>query len=138
MKRLTSGESATREVIITLSEEITERTAAVTHAWKKDKDAIRYQLKFTYLFDIPLESVYKYAALWINKDYQNRMRGETLNEKALEKLEQSPISVKEMYTAKPRTERDPVKAAHKALESLSKEECDALVSEFMSKEIGES
>lgn len=128
MKKLMNGETGTRSTVIDGMGEVV--TATVTHCWKKDRDSTRYQLCFSYLFDVEIEEAYRLAALWVNKDYQNRMRVESYNEKELAELEKSPISVTEMYAKKDRAPRDPKKAALTALKKLSKEEVAAILAKF--------
>ena len=126
MKALVQGESGTRSTIISVE----EKTATVTHCWKKDRDAKRYELTFNYIFDVELEEVYRLAALWVNKDFQNRMRADGFTEKQLEAQEGQEISVTEMYAKKEHAGRDPVKAATSAFSKLSDEEKAALLEEL--------
>jgi hypothetical protein len=122
MKKILDGESGSRGVVI----DIPNKKAVVEHCWKKDKDAQRYQLKFVYVFDVSLEETYRLAALWVNKDFQNRMRSEKASEGDLARYEGTPISVKEMYATKDR-EVDPMKRVVNALEKLSDEERAELI-----------
>lgn len=126
MKKLLSGEAGNRSTVINVE----TKTAAVTHCWKRDRNSTRYQLNFNYSFDVEPEEVYRFAALWVNKDYQNRMRAESYSEKELAAIEQSTISVKGMYAKKERGPHDPKKAAESALSKLSKEEVEAILSKF--------
>lgn len=126
MKKLLQGESGSRSIKVDLE----AKTAQVTHCWKKDKNAARYELSFTYSLDVDEKEIHRLAVLWINKDFQNRMRSEGTTEKELIELEKSPISVLEMYSKKERAPRDPKKAAASALSKLSKEEVKAILAKF--------
>ena len=128
MKRLVQGESGSRDVVV----DITSKVVDVKHCWKKDKDSTRYELDFKYQFDVEESEVYRLAALWVNKDMQNRMRTDRCNEKQLEKLEAEVISVSEFYTPKERAPRDPFVAAKNAFAKLSEEDRKALISQYAS------
>ena len=136
MKKLVNGEAGTRSVVISTSDKkdeesgIAQKQAVVTHCWKKDRDATRYELVFTYLFDVSEREVYRLAALWLNKDFQNRMRVEAYNEKELAAIEKTVISVKEMYAKRDRKERDPKKAAATAISKMSKDDVLAMFEKY--------
>ena len=114
MKTLLNGESGSRNVEIDLE----KKEAKVTHCWKKDRDAQRYELTFTYKLDCTDEELARYALLWVNKDYQNRMRSENFTKSDLERQEAKPISIKEMYEKRERV-ADPFKRAASAVTKLS-------------------
>ena len=126
MKKILDGESGSRGVAV----DVEKKTVKVTHCWKKDKDAQRYELTFVYDFDVELSEVYRLAALWVNKDMQNRMRGDNAGEKDLGRYEKAPISVSGLYNPRERGPADPVKAAKRALERLSDEERAAILAQL--------
>ncbi len=126
MKKLLAGESGQRATIV----DVAAKTVVVTHCWKRDRTATRYQLEYTYSFDVSEAEVYRLAALWVNKDFQNRMRVEQYNEKELTQFERDSISVKEMYAKKERGPRDPKKAAATAMSKLNAAEQAEILAMF--------
>lgn len=114
MKKLLSGDAGTRKVTLGAN----KKFATVQHCWKKDRDSQRYALTFEYSIDVSQDEMYRYAMLWINKDFQNRMRGDGCNESALKGYEAKPISIKEMYSKKERNV-DPMSAAKRAVAKMS-------------------
>ena len=122
MKKLLSDDKGSRSIAIS------GKVVEVNHCWKVDKDSPRYQLKFTYDFAALSDGeVLRLAALWVNKDFQNRMRTERWTEKELNHQEQSVIDVKEMYSERRRNGVDPLKRAQNALDKLSPEELEFLL-----------
>ena len=126
MKKLLQGESGSRGTVI----DVKSKLAVVTHCWKQSKDSTRYQLEYKYSFDVEIEEVYRLAALWVNKDFQNRMRVEKHNEKELTAQEGEVISVKKMYEKRERAAKDPVKAAASAFGKISDAERAAMFAEY--------
>ena len=118
MKKILQGETGHRDIVVDAKTKVVD----VTHLWKKDKDGDRYQLNFKYEFDISETEILRLAALWVNKDLQNRMRTEGWTPKQLESQEKEVISVAEFYAPRERMPRDPKKAAQAALSKLSPEE----------------
>ena len=127
MKKLLNGDAGKRSVLVAKD----KKTATVEHCWKASSDSPRYNLKFVYNLDVPQAEIYRLAVLWINKDFQNRMRSEKLKESDLVELEKSPISVAEIYEKKERAPRDPRKAAANALEKLSEAERAEILARYM-------
>lgn len=123
MKKLVGGEVGTRDIKINVE----KRYVDVKHLWKKDKDSDRYELQFRYQFDCEMKEIYRLAALWINKDMQNRMRQAGYTPSQLEKQEKEPISVREFYEPKKRVPKSKTEAALDAMKKLSEEEREALL-----------
>ena len=103
MKKILQGETGHRDIVVDAKTKVVD----VTHLWKKDKDGDRYQLNFKYEFDISEAEILRLAALWVNKDLQNRMRTEGWTPKQLESQEKEVISVAEFYAPRERMPRDP-------------------------------
>lgn len=126
MKKLLQGETAQRNV----QPDAKAKTAVVDHSWKKSNESPRYQLRFSYDFSQCSEDeILRLATLWVNKDFQNRMRSQEWGEKELKAQEEKPIDVAEMYR-ETRRAADPKSKAKKALSALSEEERKALLKEL--------
>ncbi len=127
MKTILDGESATRSTVI----DVEKKTAQVVHCWKKDRDAQRYQLTFNYHFDVELTEVYRLAALWVNKDFQNRMRSDNFTASQLEAQEKKVISITEMYAKKERVAKSPAETALSAFAKLDANAQAALLEQLL-------
>lgn len=118
MKKILDGEQGSRNVSVDMA----NRSAVVDHCWKRDKASQRYQLRFGYdLSKVSDEEVWRYALLWINKDYQNRLRAEAAGEKELAEAEATPIDVHAMYERE-RAKVNPAAAVQRQLGKLSDSE----------------
>lgn len=126
MNIIKRGEKAEKRPVVV---DVESRVATVVHTWKPEKDSdVRYELTFKYDYSaVDDEAIWRLATLWVNKDFQNRMRMAKFSEAGLEELESKPIDVAEMYAKKSRAPVDPKAQFEKIAKSMSKEELKAVL-----------